>query len=172
MTSQPTRQNMEEYPIHLTKLILENISAVMSFAYSRRPLDELMQNNFAGEWDYLRKALFDIAEQRANRAITELAVLLRILDDEQKRPFSTISPAVPMALGRLELKNGEVKELSLRELSNKIIHAQTFSWDYSECESPGLNCYSRDDDNRSKNPWKMARVNLLGLACFCGGLMS
>jgi hypothetical protein len=40
---------MERYPIRLTRLIHENLSIVMSFAYSRRPLAELLEKDFVGE---------------------------------------------------------------------------------------------------------------------------
>ena len=75
---------MEKYPIQLTRLVHENLSVVMSFAYSRRPLIELIERNFMGDWRYLEKAIFKIGEEKANRAITELALLMRILDDEEK----------------------------------------------------------------------------------------
>lgn len=75
---------MGKYPIRLTRLVHENLSIIMSFAYSRGPLIELIQKNFVGEWKYLGKAIFEIGEEKANRAITELALLLRILDDEEK----------------------------------------------------------------------------------------
>ncbi|MEZ5592973.1 MAG: hypothetical protein R3F53_20620 [Gammaproteobacteria bacterium] len=75
---------MNKYPINLTRLIHENLSVVMNFAYSRQPLAELLENKFIGEWKFLWKSLFEVSEEKANRAVTELAILLRILDDEEK----------------------------------------------------------------------------------------
>jgi len=160
---------MERYPIQLTRLVHENLSTVMSFAYSRRPLIELIEKNFVGEWKYLGKAIFDIGEEKANRAITELAVLLRILDDEQRITDDYKQTGRTWSCGRLILENGEVSELSFREFSNKIIHSKTFSWDFSVGKPPLLICYARDDDNRK---WNSAEVDLVSLAGFCGQFMS
>jgi len=160
---------MGKYPIRLTRLVHENLSTIMSFAYSRVPLIELIQKNFVGEWKYLGKAIFEIGEEKANRAITELALLLRILDDEEKITDYHKQTGVNWKCGSLVLENDEVVDLSFREFSNKIIHAKTFNWDYSVGEPPGLKCYARDDDNRK---WKMAEVDLVNLAGLCGQFMS
>jgi hypothetical protein len=160
---------MEKFPIQLTRLVHENLSTVMSFAYSRRPLIELIGTKFLGEWKYLGKAIFEISEEKANRAITELAVLLRILDDEEKITDYHKQIGKNWSCGRLILENGEVIELSFREFSNKIIHAKTFAWDFPEGEPPKLTCYARDDEARK---WNKAEVDLVGLAGFCGQLMS
>jgi hypothetical protein len=160
---------MERYPIHLTRLVHENLSIVMSFAYSRSPLIELMQKNFVGEWKYLGKAIFEIGEEKANRAITELAILLRILDDEQKITDYDKQIGNPWSCGHITFENGEVKDMSPREFSNKIIHAKTFTWVYAVDKPPQLICYARDNDNRN---WKSAEVNLVNLAAFCGRVMS
>jgi hypothetical protein len=160
---------MERYPIQLTRLVHETLSTVMSFAYSRRPLIKLMQNNFVGEWKYLGKAIFDIGEEKANRAITELAVLLRILDDEQRITDYHKQTGKTWSCGHLILENGEVIDLSFREFSNKIIHTKTFNWDYSADKPPRLICYSRDDDKRK---WNSAEVDLVNLAAFCGQFIS
>ncbi len=160
---------MERYPIQLTRLVHENLSIVMSFAYSRSPLMKLMQNRFVGEWKCLEKAIFDIGEEKANRAITELAVLLRILDDEQNITDYHKQTSNNWGCGYLIFENDEVKELSPREFSNKIIHAKTFSWDFSVAERPRLVSFPRKDDKRN---WKSAEVDLVNLAAFCGRFMS
>jgi hypothetical protein len=160
---------MERYPIQLTRLVHENLSIVMSFAYSRSPLIELMQNQFVGDWKYLGKAIFDIGEEKANRAIIELALLLRILDDEQKITDYHKQTSNNWSCGNLILENDEIKDLSPRDFSNKIIHAKTFIWDYSADKPARLICFSRDDDKRN---WKSAEVNLVNLAAFCGRFMS
>lgn len=160
---------MARYPIHLTRLVHENLSVVMSFAYSRSPLIELMQNKFVGEWKYLGKAIFDIGEEKANRAITELAILLRILDDEEKNTDYDKQISNTWSCGHITFKNGDVKDMSPREFANKIIHAKTFAWVYAVDKTPQLICYARDNDNRN---WKSAEVNLVNLAAFCGRFMS
>jgi hypothetical protein len=40
----------------------ENLSVVMSFAYSRRPLIELIEKKFMGYNKYLEKAIFEIGD--------------------------------------------------------------------------------------------------------------
>jgi hypothetical protein len=52
----------------MTRLIPENLSTVMDFAFARKPLQSLLDQKFRGEWNYLRKALFDVSEQRAAKA--------------------------------------------------------------------------------------------------------
>src|SRR5690348_10726403 len=71
---------MRSFP--MTRLIHENLSIIMTFAFSREPLERMMQTKFSGEWKYLSKALFDLSEVRAARACLEFAILLRQLDDE------------------------------------------------------------------------------------------
>jgi hypothetical protein len=48
----------------------------MNFAFSRRLLENLVETGFQGEWKYLRKALFEISEQRAEKAYLELAIFM------------------------------------------------------------------------------------------------
>jgi hypothetical protein len=165
---------MEKYPIELTQFIHENLSIVMSFAYSHRPLTELIGNRSVGEWKYLRTAIFEIGEKKANRAITELAVLLRILDDEEKITSYDKDAGIKWNCGRLMLENDKVKELSFRDVSNKIIHAKTFEWIFPANEDPKLICYARDDDRLKDDrlKWIKAEVDLVALAYFCGQLMS
>jgi hypothetical protein len=141
----------------------------MTFAYSHRPLLDLIEKKFLGDWKYLEKAIFEISEEKANLAITELAVFLRILDDEDKiTAYHKQIGNIP-SCGRLILEDGEEKELSFREFSNKVIHSKTFEWTFSEGESPKLICYARDDEARK---WNRAVVELVYLAAICGQLMS
>ncbi len=160
---------MEKFPIQLTRLIHENLSIVMSFAFSRSPLIKLMKDNFEGEFKFLGKAIFEIGEEKANRAITELAVLLRILDDEQKITDCHKKTGGTWSCGKLKLENGNVVDLQFREFSNKIIHAKTFVWEYLEDNPPRLICYSREDDNRK---WISADVDMVNLAALCGQFTS
>ena len=64
---------MAEFSLPLTRLIHENLSVLMNFAFARAPLEALVAK-FQGEWKYLRKALFDISESRAEKACLELAL--------------------------------------------------------------------------------------------------
>ena len=153
------------FSLPMTRLVHENFSIIMAFAFSRKPLERYMER-FAGEWEYLRRALFEIANERAEKACLELALFLRLVDDEQdisgyykqvgRRPF-----------GRLHLKNGDMQDLQLRDVCNKIIHAKGLSWKFSGEADPILVCHSQKDEK-----WVTAEVDLFELAAFCGELMS
>ena len=62
---------MPEFSLPLTQLIHENLSILMNFSFSRRPLEELVETKFQGEWKYLRKALFTVSEQRADKRLLD-----------------------------------------------------------------------------------------------------
>ena len=74
---------MTKFSLPLITLIYENISIVMTFAFSRVQLETLRRTKFVGEWKYLDHALFDISEKRAARACIELATFIRLLDDQE-----------------------------------------------------------------------------------------
>ena len=162
---------MNKYPIRLTQLVHENLSTVMTYAYSRIPLIVLMQDKFPqfpDGWKYLEKALFEISNEKANRAITELAMLLRIIDDEEQITHHHTLGWKPWPCGNLLLKNGDKIQLTIREFANKIIHAKTFDWKLEEGKHPKVICYSRENNRK----WDKAEVDLVALAGFCGGLTS
>ena len=75
---------MSRFSLPLTRLVHENLSIIMCFAYSRKPLKNMVQAKFKGEWKYLNKALFEISAQQAEKASVELALFLRTLDDEEE----------------------------------------------------------------------------------------
>jgi len=54
----------------------------------------MVERVFMGEWEYLRKALFEISAQRAEKACLELALVLRILDDEWTFPNTSHRRAI------------------------------------------------------------------------------
>ena len=68
---------MSRFSLPLTRLVHENLSIVMCFAYSRKPLEKMIQAKFKGEWKYLNKALFEISAEQAEKACVELALFLR-----------------------------------------------------------------------------------------------
>ncbi len=150
----------------LTQLIHENLSVVMTFAFSRQPLEEMIQTRFTGEWKYLGKALFDIAETRAQRACLEFAVLLRLLDDEY--PMSAeMKASAPEGLGDLITNKETKKHLTLRDVCNKIIHAASLTWDFSRPGWPVLVC-----DPQEGQDWKRAEIHWVQVAAACGNIMS
>ena len=159
---------MSQFSLPLTRLIHENLSVLMCFAYSRKPLVDLM-DRFKGEWKYLNKALFEISEQRAEKACLELALFFRMLDDEEKISQYFASTASPPNCGRLVMRDGTTGTLPLREVANKVIHASRLEWDFSG--EPVLVCHARPEQIE-KWKWVRAEVNVVALAAVCGNLMS
>src|SRR5262245_37333286 len=134
---------MAKLSIPMTQLIHENLSILMSFAFSRRPLHHLLETKFLGNWKYLEKALIEMSDQRAQRACLELALLMRMLDDEEK--FSArLSETKHQGFGRLVTAVDSAQQLGLRDVCNKIIHASSFAWDLSIEDNPILVCNSSE----------------------------
>src|SRR5712671_870121 len=105
---------MSHFSLPLTRLIHENLSIVMCFVYSRKPLSQMMDAKFQGEWKYLNKALFDVSAERAEKACLELALFLRMLDDEAKiSDHHAATKNVPNC-GKLIMKNGSEMDLPFR----------------------------------------------------------
>src|SRR5205814_9182555 len=158
---------MSRFSLPLTRLVHENLSIVMSFAYSRKPLWDMVQAKFKGEWKYLNKALFEISAQQAEKACVELALFLRTLDDEEE--ISAYHKAVKRVpeCGKIVFMNDLTEVLTFREVTNKIIHAAALEWDLADDDYPTLICRGRDQER-----WIRAEVDLLAFAAVCGEFMS
>ena len=150
----------------LTRLIHENFSVVMNHAFSQPALGEMLEKNFHGEWKHLRRAVFEISEERANRALIELASLLRILDDREGLS-DYLRKTKGHNFGLVYKEDGSTEELFLRDLTNKIVHAHQLVWDFSEKDNPKVICISPDPKR-----WQRAEIILIRFAGFCGQLMS
>jgi hypothetical protein len=157
---------MVNFSLPLTTLIHQNLSLVMDFCFSRRSIDELLETKFQGEWEYLRKALLSMSEQRANKAVLELALYMRLLDDRDEIS-AYLNKTSDWSFGRLIVQGKPDQTLKMRDVANKIIHASALEWDLSKAESPILVCVSQ-----RKEMWLRAEVDVVILAAFCGGLMS
>lgn len=157
---------MAKLSLPLTRLVHENLSIVMNFCFSRQALEQLVDKRFKGEWKYLRKALLSVSEQRAEKACIELAVFLRLLDDEEDMS-RYLEETSGRSFGILIMKNKSIRRLKLRDVVNKIIHASAFKWDFSVENRPLLICESRNTEK-----WVQAEINVVSLAAFCGLLMS
>jgi hypothetical protein len=153
------------FSLPLTRLIHESLSDLMSFAFSRQPLERLVHTKFEGEWKFLRKALFAIPEERATKACIELALFLRLLDDKEDIS-DYLKQTSGRHFGRLVLKDGSEKRLRLRDVANKIIHAGDLEWDLAEEHKPVLICLSQDEQ------WSKAEIDVVAVAAFCGQLVS
>jgi hypothetical protein len=158
---------MSHYSLPLTRLIHENLSIVMSFAYSRKPLSHLMDAKFKGEWKYLNKALFDVSAERADKACLELALFLRMFDDDERiSDYHTATGNIPNC-GRLILKDGSEKVLTFREVANKVLHSSELDWEFEKFPDPTLICQSRDAEK-----WLRAEIDISAVAAVCGHVIS
>ena len=159
-----TREKMTNSAIPITRIIQNNFLTIMNFAFSHGVLDGLLETKFKGEWKILNRVLFTDGEQRASQAFIDLAVYLRLLDDIQG-----LSKEEKNIYGTLTLHNGNIDDLKIREVSNKIIHSDSREWDFSQKEKPIFRCVSHKTDHQ-KNTWKSADIDVVALAGFCGRL--
>ncbi len=159
---------MGNFSLPLTQLIHENLSLMMNFCFARGPLITLFGEKFEGEWKYLQKPLFEISEQRANKAALELAVYMRLLGDRDDLS-GYLKKTSDWSFGRLIIDGqpDQSKSLRLRDVANKVSHASTLEWNVSKPDSPFLVCISQEKDK-----WLRAEVDVVALAAFCGGLMN
>ena len=127
--------------IPITKVIKDNLSLVMMFAYSQTPLREFRQAQFMGGWPYIDEVLFTTPEQIATRAMIELVLLFRTLDDHEDIDDGSLGDT----FGHLYLKDGKVVPLSIREVANKTIHAKTIEWIFDDPKKPILKTTAHDN---------------------------
>ena len=96
----------------------------------------------------------------------EFALFLRMLDDEEEvSDYHAATKSVP-SCGRLIMKDGSEKVLTLREVANKVIHSSPLEWDFVEDPDPMLICRTRD-----KEKWLRAEIDIVAVAAACGQLM-
>jgi hypothetical protein len=159
---------MNAMPLPLTSLIHDSLATVMCFCLSREKTNRVLEHTFQGEWKYLRKVVLERAEQQATKAMLELALFLRILDDNEgfsKREWKE------MDCGRLFERDGAISDVSPRQIANKIIHAESYSWKEEDPNGfmlgPILICHGRSNEK-----WEKAEIEIYAVAALCGQLMS
>jgi len=158
---------MSDFSLPLTRLVHENLSIIMCFAYSQRPLYAMIDRKFVGQWKYLDRALFDLSAARAEKACLELALFLRMVDDESKiSRYHAATKNIPNC-GKLVMKKGPERELPFREVANKIIHCSRLEWDVLREPDPVLICHTREEEK-----WLRAEIDLVAVSAVCGQLMS
>jgi hypothetical protein len=156
-----SKAKMETLP--LTRFVHENMATVITFAFSQKPIRRLIDEKFKGYWEYLEDFAFGVPERNATRACLEIAVLLRLIEEP---------PAYrKWSFGVIYGTDGNTKPLSLKELTNKIIHADELSWDLSDEKAPKLLCIA-PDAQKEKHKWTKAEVDIVTLAAHCGTIMS
>jgi hypothetical protein len=151
--------------IPITDIIKENLSLVMMFAFSRPSLKNFRRNHFAGGFPYTDEVLFKIPEQIATRAFLELALLFRTLDDQE----SVDDGSLGAGFGVLYLKDGTMAPLNMRDVSNKVIHAQRHEWIFTDPLTPALRAFAHPN---TKEKWLRADINIKTFAVGCDMLLS
>ena len=149
---------MHKAPIETTRHIHHNLWIVLSYALARPVAAEVMREKFRGEFKYLSMLVYEHAEQRADRALLEMAVQIRVLDD--KHNF-TQGPS-NFVLGTLRRRNGTATDLSYREMTNKIIHGSYFEWQLDGPGDPKI--IVRSSDER----WVSADIEVYALMAAVG----
>jgi hypothetical protein len=149
----------------VSRLIRENVSGLLTFAFSRKNLEKLVAERFDGEFQAFREAAFEFSAHRAEKACLDLALLLRYVDDESG-VSGQYADSGHSGFGYVTLTNGTTDILKLRDVANKIIHAATLSWDFSKWDRPLLVCAPRDGQK-----WREASVDVVVLAAACGSLV-
>lgn len=157
--------------IRLTTLIHENMAVVMTFVFSREPLNALVNNHFKGNWKYLERFVFELPEERATRAAVELAALLRLLDDDQRINEFLEKSASWRSFGTVFNPQGGTSPLSLREVANKVIHSARLEWNFDRPKDPVLISHAAPDQQQRHN-WVRAEIKIIDLAALCGQLLS
>jgi hypothetical protein len=73
--------------LHWARLVHENLAVIATFAYSQAPIDAESNKHFHGgraAFKFLHKITYEIPYERSIKALMELALYFRTLDDEQK----------------------------------------------------------------------------------------
>jgi hypothetical protein len=162
------------HSVQATRLVHEHYATIMTFVCSQLPLQALVDRRFSGQWKYLRRALFEMPEHRAKRALIELGLYLRLIDDGEE--FSEHHGDTPY--GEIVNLDGSREVLRIREVANKIIHAARYEWTMSRPElkppasDPTVVCHAGGDQAARGHKWSSASINLVSLGAFCGMLAS
>jgi hypothetical protein len=157
----------EEHQMHnqfeFVRYAQENFATVLMFAFGRDQIGAIINERFKNEPKYLNKIVYEFSEQRANRALLEMAMHLRTADDIEGLGFEELK--LP-PLGTIVRSDGSEKKLHFRQMTNKIIHAGGFSWELADPKDPRIVCLSREQEN-----WKEAHIVLLRLMICMNGFI-
>jgi hypothetical protein len=110
--------------------------------------------------------VYEISQARAEKAILELALFLRMLDDREDLAGYLNQTQSQLRYGRLIVEGKPEQQLKMRDVANKIIHADRFDWTFSNPKQPFLVCHGSD-----KEQWLRAEIDIVEVAALCGQLM-
>jgi hypothetical protein len=169
-------------------IIHDNLGIVLTYAFSKPALEEYRGWLMGQRWDHSGRILRELPEQRATRAIIELAVMFRALDDAREitkadfvvtHPYAVYHPT-GYVYGKLYRHDGEPEPLPLREVPNKIIHANSIEWSFSGPKErrsfstigePLIVCHAAEADY-PRFKWTRAEVFVKAFAAVCAALSS
>jgi hypothetical protein len=149
-------------PYELMRNVQENFATVLLFAFGRDGVIAAINEKVRGDRQYLEKLVHQVSERRADRALMEMAVQLRALDDLNHLNDDYRNRNMP-SLGKVVQGDGSDTELYFRDMTNKIIHAGGFSWELADAKAPVIVCLSNDR-------WKEAHIDLVTLMTYLGDL--
>jgi hypothetical protein len=137
---------------------------VLSFAFGRPAISDVIEKRFKGEWKYLHKSIYENAEIRADRALLEMATQLRVLDDAEglNEYFKQTKRA---SLGIVVQADGTTTELHFRDMTNKLMHGSKYEWRLGG-DDPKIVVHS-DQPER----WRAAEISVQALMALIGLLM-
>jgi hypothetical protein len=151
----------------ITRLIHENLWIVLSFALARPVVTGLINDHFEGDLEYLRGTVHDYAEIRADRALLEMAVQLRTLDDrEGLGDYLRMSGAEP--LGYVVQGDDTDTDLHFRDMTNKILHAEAFDWRLRAPHDSSVICLPYE---KYRSRWIYAEIQLVKVMSLVGQLV-
>lgn len=148
-------------------LVHEKLAIIATFAYSQKPLAEMRDKYFFGEWKFLGKVIHEIPNFEANKACLEFGLYLRVLDDTEGLTAYWKQMNTSHTVGVLHFESGKTEPLEPREMSNKIIHAERLEWDFSG--EPKLVCIAWE---KEKMKWVEAEINVRAMLTVGGMLGS
>ena len=170
MPGDEVRETSMEAALPLIRLLHDNMAIVITFVFSQAPIRRLIKERYMGYPKRLEDFSFEVPRRNATRACLEIAVLFRLIDDRWKivNYLRQVNQASLSCFGVVHRTDGTTELLTLRELTNKIIHAADLSWDLSDEQAPKLIC-TAPDDQKDKYKWIRAEVDIVNLAFFCDG---
>jgi hypothetical protein len=162
-----------------TAIIHDNLGIVLTYAFSKQALEQYQGWLRGQRWYVSPHVLRELPERRANRAIIELAVMFRALDDVleiTKNDYVATHPYVVYhptgyVYGKLYGLAGEPEPLALRDVPNKVIHAKSIKWNSSNAREPLIICHAAEADY-PKFKWTRAEIFVTAFAAVCASLAS
>jgi hypothetical protein len=150
--------------VEIVRLIHETLGMVVTYALSGAARLELREK-MSSVSKYVDQGLLHGPEERATRALIEFAVMLRTLDDDEG---ITKNPKLGgKRFGDIYHPKGKPTPISLREVTNKIIHSSRIEWDFFDKKGPKIVCIAHPRE-AVKHNWIRAVIHVNKLAMECG----